>query len=431
MEDTIQTFAIDNSTPLVLYGAATMGTIYYEKYAGWNLNVTAFIDKRADEIKDFLGLPCYDIENALLEKENVVVIIAVKNVFEHSLIAKKLYKAGYKNLVYRPYAALNGKGTIEENHLNDVYSSLTDAVALQLEHLSEIPVLNPCEMTPLVEHGVILKTADSVTFYLPVSMIFSDKKGENEEKQYPVLCLKPHVNFSKFIIGNGGESESLMKYCIGAAENTGTVKVTDAWKQNVILNQSEIFLDMLHKYNIEPDFFINKAVNIIWNNERGYFNLNSGKHRAAFLCAMERNYIPVKASVDDYNAYLNAVDSDKIAKSLSEQFEDGYSYPVENPYLYEFARYSENSYFNLLRKICDRLSAWYYDNGKILSALNVYNELNEAIFLDSFFIRAGFSVSKNRMLKYDIALLTDRAHKENVGAEHYLCFKNGSMEVVE
>lgn len=431
MEEKQQIFFIDKSTPLVLYGAATMGTLYYKKYKEWGLDVNAFIDKRAWEIKEFLGLPVYDIENDGLDKENVVVLLAVKNVFEHSRIAKKLYKAGYKKIIFRPYAALDGKGTKKENLLNDVYSTLTDADVFDLEKLKKIPELNPCPIPLVEEHGVISKSTECVIFYLPVTMLFSDKKGVNEERQYPILCLKPHINFVKALLGNGGEIDSYMNYCITAAENIGTVKITEAWKQNVIANRSEVFFDMLHKYNIEPDFFINKAINVIWNKERGYFNLNSGKHRATFLCAIGKNYIPVKTSLDDYEAYLTSMDANKIAKEFSEQYEDGYACPVENPYLYEIARYSENRYFNLLRKICDKLSLWYYDNGKILSQLRIYDELSESPFCDSFFNRAGYAVSKENDIQYDVAILADKGNHRNIKAQYYLVYKHGTLEVAE
>lgn len=431
MEENIQTFNIDKSTPLVLYGAATMGMLYFKKYAEWGLNLTAFIDKRAEEIKDFLGFPVYDIENDKLDKENDVILLAVKNVFEHSRIAKKLYKAGYRKIIYRPYAALNGNGTKDERSLNEVYSDLTDEDVFDSEKLKKIPALNPCIVPQLEEHGVISKTAESVTFYLPVTMLFSDKKGVNEERQYPILLLKPHINFVKALLSNGGETESYMNYCVTAAKNTGTVKISDAWKQNVIANRSEVFFDMLHKYNVEPDFFINRAINVIWNKERGCFNLNSGKHRAAFLCAIGKNYIPVRTSMEDYNAYLNLKDAKKIVNEIFEQYEDGYAYPVENPYLYEIARYSENSYFNLLRKICDKLNIWYYENGKILSRLRIYDELNESLFFDSFFRRTGYNVSTEIDIQYDVAILADDSNIGKIKADHYLVYKNGTLEVAE
>ena len=431
MDEKTNSFNIDKLTPLVLYGAATMGTLYYKKYKEWGLDVNAFIDKRAGEIKEFLGFPVYDIENDVLDKENIVILLAVKNVFEHSRIAKRLYKAGYRKIIFRPYAALNGNGTKDERSLNEVYSALTDADIFDSEKLKKIPALNPCLIPQLEEHGVISKTAESVIFYLPVTMLFSDKKGMNENSQYPLLCLKPHINFVKALLGNDGETDSYMNYCVTAAKNTGTVKVTEAWKQNVIANRSEVFLDMLHKYNVEPFFFINKAINVIWNKEQGYFNLNSGKHRAAFLCAIGKNYIPVRTSMEDYNAYLTLQDAKKIVNEVFEQYEDGYAYPVENPYLYEIARYSENSYFNLLRKICDRLSLWYYDNGRILSPLKIHDELSEAPFLDLFFKRTGYNVSTESDIQYDVAILADEDNKKNIKADHYFVYKNRNLELAE
>lgn len=419
-------FSIDKYTPLVLYGAATTAALLFRRFVSWNLNVSAFIDKRADEINTFLGCPVYRIDNSELDRENVVVLFAVKNVFEHSRIAKKLYDAGYKKLIYRPYNALNGKGNKEEQRLDEIYSLITEADSFISNNFTSIPVLDAMKTADFSEHGVISKVDGLVTFYLPVSMIFTDKDGNESNFQYSVLCLKPHINFVKFLLGNGGELQSYLDYCINAAKKTGVVKITQAWKENVIANRSEVFFDMLHKYNLEPDFFIRKAVDVVWNDERAYFNLNSGKHRAAFLCALGKNYIAVRSSVSDYKKYLMHIKVDAIwTKSLS-KYEDGFSPPIENPFFYECARYSEHFWFALLRKIAACIAEWYYDSGSILKGLHFYNEISDADFLCSFLLRMGCSVSYNGEHYYDIAIL-NRYEENSVKSTHYIVLSDNEI----
>lgn len=267
-----KTFSITENTHLVLYGAATMGTLYFKKFRSWNLSVTAFIDKRSDELEDFMGLPVFPIDNDELDKKNIVVILAVKNVFEHSRIASKLQRASYEKIIFRPYSALNKSASDSETKLNDIYTLITESQDFNLKDYESIPVIDALLPEKLTEHGIIKKDEKSVTFYLPITMLFCDKKGYELKHQYPILCLKPHINFCSFLLGKqDGEFYTYLNYCIKAAENIGTVKITDSWKKNVISNRSEVFLDMLHKYNVEPDFFINKAVNVIWNDENKYF----------------------------------------------------------------------------------------------------------------------------------------------------------------
>ena len=419
-----QTFSLDTSVPVALYGAATIGTLLYKKYKEWKLNVVAFLDKRADEIESFIGLPCYSVENDILDKQNVVVIVAVKNVFEHSRIATKLQKSGYKRIIYRPYNSLNDNGSPEENCLNGIYSHITEDAFFDAALYKVVPFVDALASIPLKERGVIKKENGNVTFYLPVTMLFKDKKGAELERQHSILCLKPHVNFAKFIIGNGGEVESLLNYCIVEANKMQTIKVTDAWKKNVIANQSEIYLDMLHKLNLEPDFFINKSVNVIWNDERKYFNLNSGKHRASFLCAAGLNYIPVSCSEADYKKYLAAIDISATQKKINSMFDDGLSYPVENPFFFDSSRYGEQFWFLLVRAVAGRIMEWYYDNGKILKGLKVYWSISKTEFLENFLIRIGCRLEKESTASvsgfYDIAFVdaTDKANL--VAAEH--CF---------
>lgn len=425
-------YQIDKHTPLVLYGAATIGTLLYQKYQLWGLNIKAFIDKRADELKNFLSLPVYAIDNDILDKENIVVILAVKNVFEHSRISAKLQKAGYKNIIFRPYNALNNNGSEQEILLNDVYSHVTEDSDFEPELYKRIPFVDANAASTLKEQGVIKREDGNIIFYLPITMLFADKKGVESERQHPVLCLKPHVNFCKFLLGNGGEVQSLMDYCIKAAKNIGTVEITDAWKENVIANQSEVVLDMLHKYNVEPDFFINKAPNVIWNNERKYFNLNSGKHRASFMCAMGKNYIPVCASEEDYKKYLTAIDAEIMQKKISALFEDGLSYPVENPYFYDSSRYGEQFWFLFIRTVTERLGEWYYASGKILKGLTVCNTLKQTEFLDTFLERMDCTVQKivegNENRSYDVAFVDDFDKVNYVKAEHYFVLSERNVE---
>ncbi len=417
-----QTFSLDKNIPVALYGAATIGTLLYNKYKEWNLNVVAFLDKRADEIESFIGLPCYAIENDALAKQDIVVVVAVKNVFEHSRIATKLQRAGYKKIIYRPYNSLNDNGSSEECCLNEAYTHITEDNFFDASLYKDVPFVDAQASMPLKERGLIKKENGNVTFYLPVTMLFKDKKGVEFERQHSILCLKPHVNFAKFIIGNGGEVESLLNYCIVEANKMQTVKVTDAWKKNVIANQSEIYLDMLHKLNLEPDFFINRAVNVIWNDERKYFNLNSGKHRASFLCAAGLDYIPVRCSEVDYKKYLTAIDTAATQKKISSMFDDGLSYPIENPFFYDSSRYGERFWFLLIRTVAGRIMEWYYDSGKILKGLKVYWAISNAEFLEGFLVRMGCCLEKKKELSgfYDIAFVdaTDKANL--VAAEH--CF---------
>ena len=118
-------FQLDKSVPLILYGAATIGRLLYQYLTGQNFRVAGFMDTRADEIGELCGLPVFSVDDDKVSRE-CVIIIAVKNVFEHERIAAELQKRGYYRMIYRPYEVLGGQGNSLERELNEVYDKIAD-----------------------------------------------------------------------------------------------------------------------------------------------------------------------------------------------------------------------------------------------------------------------------------------------------------------
>ena len=86
-------YTIQKEDPILLYGAATTGAILYGNLTDAGYRVAAFIDQRAHEIDSYYGLPVWDPAAAgrYAEQYAAVVIIAIKNVFEHERIAESLW----------------------------------------------------------------------------------------------------------------------------------------------------------------------------------------------------------------------------------------------------------------------------------------------------------------------------------------------------
>ena len=106
-------YSLKKNDKIIIYGAATTGAILYKNFIEANLDVIAFIDKRADETPLYYELPVWTLEQLkkyLCHNQDVVIVIGIKNVFEHEKIARKIYEIGGKRIVFRPYKELNGQG---------------------------------------------------------------------------------------------------------------------------------------------------------------------------------------------------------------------------------------------------------------------------------------------------------------------------------
>ena len=113
-------FILSKRSHFILYGAASLGSVLYKKLKQHGANIDAYIDQRAEEMHELMGLPVYGLTEVAnhLDVKNAVVIVSVKNVFEHTRIAAQLSELGFHNLLFKPYPVLQGKGTAEECLIN-------------------------------------------------------------------------------------------------------------------------------------------------------------------------------------------------------------------------------------------------------------------------------------------------------------------------
>ena len=76
-------FFMNKDSHFILYGAASFGSVLYQKLTDQGALIDAYIDQRAEEICRLMGVPVYrlsDIAN-YLDVSKAIVIVSVKNVF--------------------------------------------------------------------------------------------------------------------------------------------------------------------------------------------------------------------------------------------------------------------------------------------------------------------------------------------------------------
>jgi FlaA1/EpsC-like NDP-sugar epimerase len=97
-------FSWDKNTEVIIYGAATQGGLVYNNIAD-QCNVIGFFDKRSAEIKNYLGLPVYLSDTNVFsfeKKKQLLVIVAIRNIFEHGSLVNVLVILGYENILFKP-----------------------------------------------------------------------------------------------------------------------------------------------------------------------------------------------------------------------------------------------------------------------------------------------------------------------------------------
>lgn len=293
---------------ILIYGAASYGKRIYERFMENGYEVAGFVDKRADEVTEFMGLKVINPESSLDAYEDAVLFVAVKNVFEHSNIVKYLLTRGLHKIIYRSYAVLTGLGNDAQKRINRVYSLIDED---SFSEIMSIPAVYEENIFEKRDNAVVWESDEEMVAKIPWQSVFTNRKKENSSiwSSVNVAQLIPHIAFFSYLLGNAEEgAEEYLDFCEKAARRQEGIAITERWKENVIRNRKTVFQQMNLAYELEPAFFVDNAPTAEWNAQIHCFNLKSGKHRAAFLIAKGNKYIPLRISKNDYVLYCNGKD---------------------------------------------------------------------------------------------------------------------------
>lgn len=381
----------------VLYGAAAIGGLAKESIEKTGDVVIGYLDKRAQEISEYEGLSVYLPNNAPAQffSKDVIIFISVKNVFEHEKIAHELYKEGFKNIVYKPYEVLMGFGTKRAQKLAKIYDDIFEGKRVE----EDIFVNNVSSIrTEIHDYAQIYEKGDRILAYIPVEYIFTNNYKDGGMVKWgniPIAGLFTHINFFRSLEGDISVSADayLKEYCVYTAILQKKIKITDAWKENVIENRTQIYEQMRDAQNLDPLFFVRNAATATWNKKEKYFNLTSGKHRCSFLVSRGMKYIPLEISREDYNAFSKKKEACNLVEYIN-TIEENIIIP--NPFFYRGILFSDRGEYDFLLWFTRRYaeSAYNICEKVDFSIYCVADMLNDYGHMARYLKRIGMSVKR-------------------------------------
>lgn len=289
-------FSFKDAKDVYIYGASYMGSVTGKALLKNGIKLKGFIDQRAEDIGQCIGIPVYTPEVFRREADSqAVIFVAVKNVYYHMEIAKSLYEHGYTRLIYKTSHAINGSLTAEEQILDQAYESIYKIGNIPA---FQIPVIVPQRELCWKDCRILSEKDGYVTFSAPLEQIYTGQTAD-QWTDVPILSLIPHIRLFRHF--NGDEHsmpDDYIKLCEEGAKSEN-IEITDSWRSYVLRNRFHIYEQMRWRYDNEPEYFIEQAPVAAWN-ERGYFNLQTGKHRICFLAAMGRYSVPVKIRQEEW-----------------------------------------------------------------------------------------------------------------------------------
>lgn len=382
-----------------IYGAATTGGTLYENLLKNGFSVVAFMDQRAYEIEEYHGLPVLSMsEGQALSGEKDIVILAIKNVFEHEKIAKKLLSYGFRRVLFRPYRVICGEGTELDWMLDRAYDKiLYDKISREEKDMAEIsfPTISQSERLELQDHGILSDEGAYVVANIPLAYVFTDIKGvKTRWTDIPCLGLLPHIGLFETFNGRWNRNyPEYIKFCHESAERRGGIVTSKAWEKSVYQNRMDVFLHMQYSWEHDPDFFVRNAVEGIYN-PKGYFNIVSGKHRITYMLIKGRRYIPLRIKKENYLKWRDQAQAERILAFIEKNESDSLPLILRNPFFYDYASASTSFYEKLLHILIFQVFQRSYDQKKDFDfrgkSILFYNT-PLALYAD-IFLMLGFSV---------------------------------------
>lgn len=352
---------IDKKTPIIIYGAAGNGMRGYHSLKHVNgYNIIGFIDKRAQEIGMQYNLPVW-LPNAEIpvEKNECVVCICIKNVFEHEKIVNELIRQGFIYFIFKPIASLGMKDNLSLQVVDQNYEYIFgDANTKTTYCLEPVPLLRELVLFEFRDRAVLLKTENSVVAIFPFERVFIDSKDweaglKDSSNCTNVLALVPQIGLFSFFNGERGHEslELYLNHCaltIGNSEERygdggGKLKDTPAWRESIIANRKIVFNKMNESLELNYQFFIHHAPRCELD-VQGRLILKSAKHRAAFFIVKKRKFIPLYISINNYNRILNLEAARNLQNYLEYNHINMLRVPVQHPLFYGYPAEMQDFY---------------------------------------------------------------------------------------
>lgn len=386
----------------VIYGAATTGAIMYRNLIEQGYRVSCFLDRRYDEIHSYLDLPVRSVKDFTQEEDkNIIIIIAIKNVFAHEDIASQFVDQGFHYIVYKSLDLIKGEPAQKDMLLGKIYDDIFSGKVITDVC---IPATQSTGFAAFEDSTQRETNNEFVYAKIPAAFVFSDKYEDTSIiwNAVNIMGLISHLDFFKCIQGDTEKCyDDYLTYCYAAAERSGGILTSDRWAESVLENRINVYQNMELEEQFNPYFF-DESAPLATLNENGVFNIHSGKHRMIYQVINGRMFLTLKLSKKDYMQWKNAETAQAIYQYLQEHRIRKLEVPIMNPYFYKFPCDNMMFYYHMQKEVVNCIYRYFYQKKKSFpfEEYKVYNNGIQGLVLNPVLIKMGFFVySENDVLE--------------------------------
>lgn len=414
---------------ILIYGCGDKGIKIKKAVQQCCGEIEAYIDARAESLSVFQGKKVFSPEEVydFEQKNTYVILIAIKNVFQHNEIATALQNNGYYNIIFKPLSVLNNTtNNIQLLEISAAHEAILDKNTIPR---TEIPSIENLSLFEFFDHGVIEENGDELKAYLPGDLFFlRDKQEFGIWKDGNIMCTSPIIDMyigfrdcsPKYYINS--IDEFLNKHAIPVAINNG-MTITSDWKDHVIDGRKDVYYSMQTKAILDPFFFIRHCISVNRRNKGGFYLSSSGKNRVAFLIAERYKYIPATISRAEYEYFINLPQLNLLQKYITQNNVTYFFAPIPHPYFY-LQKVQATNYTEIwLMKIGRILSRYFWKQTGALKFHKtvIYDALSDEGASSRFFSLSNYQViriwdeeEKEKLLDRLFYFETGQFHQDNI-----------------
>jgi hypothetical protein len=294
----------------VIYGAG--GNCYHliSLLQNEKFNIIAIIDKRAGSISKIQDIPVYTLDEfECADVDNTVVLISIKNVFEHINVARTLLEKGFYNLVYKPFPILQGEHDEEWDSISDAYDKLLVENVIPDESADDIYASRTDHMMVFGDELFVKSQEDDILCWLPMELLCNYNRDDPYGRM-PMGAYYPLLNLYKYLLNDLTDTKwnevekDLFLYGMEWVDRVN-YEFTDDLKKSMLHSRLGVFNEMQKKSEIDKDFFVRNSVSVKCGEQLQFYLSTSGRNRVTFLLAKGYRFVPVHMSEQEYKRWIN------------------------------------------------------------------------------------------------------------------------------
>ena len=383
---------------VLIYGAGSVGKVVSDTLDKAEIVIAAYIDKRANVIQESNNRPVFapnQLDEVIKDKDNYVIIITIRNVFEHSSLAEYFASIGFNNIIYKPITILRGNKNEVQDSINQAYEQITGKFIVPQDEIS----CYEKEDFAICDFALQKEFEDDILVKLPAELLFS-----NTNLKIPVWsCQNFYSNYIAVDLyeafGNAHYGQMLDKvnqyvdrFALPGAKVMG-VNTDGNWRQLIIDSRQKVYYEMEYKLWMDFDFFVQNSTKVGLRTGKGFELIASGKNRVSFLISKGYRYIPVRISKEEYQEYINIDAVDKIANYFNTTSIEIFA-PIPHPFFYRIDTVAPDYPIECVKPIARFLAEQVYlENGKYsFGKYCLAIGVNDEGYMSRYFKMLGYGV---------------------------------------